>query len=312
MAEKKLALPVVKLTRPVFEFDKDCIDPIAQLVLLEALEYCVETSGRRLESLGKIFPKVEASGLNALAAIEAIKMEIGTTPVCKIEGEEPLGKVVAPPPAKPPEAPTTTEIKEKKPRTVPEEWGENIIFKGKKFEGNLTELAKGEGLKIKGADHMIHVFTRAGYTVSGNGEPRKGGRITIAKVGPTPLKYKEEYPPELTVPPKKEKPPIREEKPRKFFDWNILSDSEKRQIVKEADLPEAVAKMTWKEIKEQEEKGGFDRAILSRKAVNLGLGIRTVMPPTPIGALMTKDIWHALPVSSRVDFAIFRNLPGAA
>lgn len=91
MAEEKStiddipAAPGIEL-KDLIDFKKDCIDPVALLVVVESLDYALETSARRLKSLGKIFKDAEASayadGKGILPTIKAIRNAFLTAPRC--------------------------------------------------------------------------------------------------------------------------------------------------------------------------------------------------------------------------------------
>lgn len=226
--------PGIKLEN-LINFDGDCIDPMALVVITEALDYALESSNRRLRSLGKIFSGIESTAIGTaerpgvLAMINAVRAALEDAPICDLKGK-PMPKRITPVPSTAEEAivaraeerareqlkpkvtiepvtPTVPREKKKPPekpkaRTVPEIWGE-VEYKGKKFE-SPTVLAKHLGLKIEGAKNMVDVFRRAGYEVSGDGEPTKGGKFAVTKVSTTPLKYKQEWP-EVPVAPAERK-----------------------------------------------------------------------------------------------------------
>ncbi|MDD5229711.1 MAG: hypothetical protein PHC43_00120 [Candidatus Marinimicrobia bacterium] len=75
----------------VVNFKDDCIDPLAKLVLLEAISFAVEKAESRLESLGKIFPKLEKTGQPALDDIKEIQSAIESLNVCAVKGPASLG-----------------------------------------------------------------------------------------------------------------------------------------------------------------------------------------------------------------------------
>ncbi len=65
-------IPRTPLDRKILNFDGDCIDPLAHAIVEEALEYCLETSAKRIESMGKIFPTVAPTGNKVLSMIASI------------------------------------------------------------------------------------------------------------------------------------------------------------------------------------------------------------------------------------------------
>lgn len=97
------AAPGIKLENLV-QFDGDCIDPLALVIITEALDYALETSVRRLRSAGKIFSGVEESAYGiarrgVLPTIKAVRDALLEAPQCT-----PTGPRVMPPPASPEEA----------------------------------------------------------------------------------------------------------------------------------------------------------------------------------------------------------------
>lgn len=77
--------PGIKLEN-LIQFDGDCIDPIALIIITEALDYALETSVRRLRSAGRIFSGVEESaysgGKGVLPVIRAVREAILMAPQC--------------------------------------------------------------------------------------------------------------------------------------------------------------------------------------------------------------------------------------
>ncbi len=70
------SIPRTPLDRKILNFDGDCIGPLAHAIVEEALEYCLETSAKRIESMGKIFPTVGPTGSKVLSMIASIYDEI--------------------------------------------------------------------------------------------------------------------------------------------------------------------------------------------------------------------------------------------
>jgi hypothetical protein len=70
--------------RTVVNFKQDCVDPLAKLVLLEAMSFAVEKAESRLESLGKIFPGLENTGGPILQEIKDIRFAIENLNVCTV------------------------------------------------------------------------------------------------------------------------------------------------------------------------------------------------------------------------------------
>ena len=103
------AAPGIKLEN-LIQFDGDCIDPLALVIITEALDYALETSVRRLKSAGKIFSQVEESaylkGKGVLPTIKAVRDAFLLAPQCT-----PRGPRVMPPPPKPEEVAAEVEKK---------------------------------------------------------------------------------------------------------------------------------------------------------------------------------------------------------
>lgn len=217
-------LPKVKLSRATIDFEQDCIDPVAKLIVVEALQYAIEKANSRLTSIGKIFTTVEDSGIKTLAVVNEIKNQINSYPSCKLNAKaEPLLASFTAAPVNLPEKMTrkTIEATVKKaekqaeltstgkpmevkplpktvpgPRSQPARW-QNVEVVNEKGEvigkyDSPGEAATKLGLLTTGAKDMIKVFTRAGFEVAGNGEPKKGvGRFVIKPTGkPIPEQYK--------------------------------------------------------------------------------------------------------------------------
>lgn len=194
--------PGIKLEH-LIQFDGDCIDPVALVVITEALDYALESSARRLSSLGKIFSGVEesaySSGKGVIPVIKAIRDAILLAPQCTPEGP----KVMAPPPSveeaivSEAERRTVTKPKIKpKEEPVPKErkqpglWGK-AHFEGKEYESPQV-LARELGIRTRGAKDMVVAFERAGFEVRGDSEEVEKGKtgFIMRRVGPTPEKYK--------------------------------------------------------------------------------------------------------------------------
>lgn len=79
------AAPGIKLEN-LIQFDGDCIDPLALIIITESLDYALETSVRRLRSAGKIFSGVEESaygkGKGIIPTIKAVRDAILQAPQC--------------------------------------------------------------------------------------------------------------------------------------------------------------------------------------------------------------------------------------
>lgn len=213
----ELRLPEVKLARTPIDFGQECMDPVAKIIILEAMQYAIETAGRRLNSIGKIFSTVEDSGIKTLAVVNEVKKQIVAYPDCKLGKEAPLVQSISPIP-RPPSVISTPKafvqelgtkpkmeappVAKKTPKKVGRtgrgqsaRWQkvEVINEKGESvFYDNPTLAAKAMGVDWEGARNMVHAFKRAGFEVSGNGEPVLGvGRFVIKPTGkPIPEQYK--------------------------------------------------------------------------------------------------------------------------
>jgi hypothetical protein len=72
----------IKLKDDPIQFDGDCIDPFAKIVIAEALDYAIETSLRRLESAGKVISDVAIKGYPALQTVQGIRDALNKAPTC--------------------------------------------------------------------------------------------------------------------------------------------------------------------------------------------------------------------------------------
>ncbi len=87
--------------RAVVNFKEDCVDPLAKLVMLEAMNFAIEKAESRLESLGKVFPTMEDIAIPIIQDIVDIRHAIENLTVCSAKQPE---QPSTPPPA-PPELP---------------------------------------------------------------------------------------------------------------------------------------------------------------------------------------------------------------
>ena len=89
--------------RTVVNFKESCVDPLAKLVMLEAMSFAVEKAESRLEALGKIFPGLADIGAPILQDIKDIRFSVENMNVCSISGPAVIGNAPAstepPPPA---------------------------------------------------------------------------------------------------------------------------------------------------------------------------------------------------------------------
>jgi len=87
MAERDIRIAPGWDINKLIDFQTDCIDPLALAIIMEALDYALEMSTRRLASAGKIFEQVEDSAyVDVLPTIKAIRIALGKTPQCTPEG----------------------------------------------------------------------------------------------------------------------------------------------------------------------------------------------------------------------------------
>ena len=72
-----------KIDPPPINWKGGCIEPIAQVILLEAMNHAISSVQSRLNSIGKIYPEVEGSGEAMLDMIIAIRDALDGVPNCK-------------------------------------------------------------------------------------------------------------------------------------------------------------------------------------------------------------------------------------
>lgn len=89
--------------RTVVNFKESCVEPLAKLVLLEAMSFAVEKAESRLDALGRIFPGLADIGTPILQDIKDIRFSVENMNVCSISGPAVIGNAPAstepPPPA---------------------------------------------------------------------------------------------------------------------------------------------------------------------------------------------------------------------
>jgi len=90
--------------RTVVNFKESCVDPLAKLVMLEAMSFAVEKAESRLDALGKIFPGLADIGEPILQDIKDIRFAVENMNVCSIPGPATLGGGAPLPSAEPPPA----------------------------------------------------------------------------------------------------------------------------------------------------------------------------------------------------------------
>ncbi len=89
-------------SRTVVNFKESCVDPLAKLVMLEAMSFAVEKAESRMASLGKIFPGLEDIGKPIIQDIKDIRFAVENMNVCSIPGPAVVGGTL--PPTEPPPA----------------------------------------------------------------------------------------------------------------------------------------------------------------------------------------------------------------
>ena len=72
-----------KLEPPPINWKGTCIEPVAQVIMLEAMNFAISSVQSRLNTIGKIYPEVEGSGEAMLDMIMAIRDAIDSVPNCK-------------------------------------------------------------------------------------------------------------------------------------------------------------------------------------------------------------------------------------
>lgn len=86
-----IEIPAVQISlNDIIDFEEDCVDPIVLAIIVESLDYAMDTAARRVKSAGKIFSKVEESayggGKGVLPLIKGIRNALLEAPQCTIEG----------------------------------------------------------------------------------------------------------------------------------------------------------------------------------------------------------------------------------
>jgi len=77
-----MAVKPIKLKYQPIDFGTDCIDPMAQVVIAESLDYAIDTARKRLESAGRVMTSVELQGYPALEVVQGIRDAIISAPRC--------------------------------------------------------------------------------------------------------------------------------------------------------------------------------------------------------------------------------------
>ena len=83
-------------SRTVVNFKESCVDPLAKLVMLEAMSFAVEKAESRLDALGKIFPGLADIGEPILQDIKDIRFAVENMNVCSIPGPAVVGTAPLP------------------------------------------------------------------------------------------------------------------------------------------------------------------------------------------------------------------------
>lgn len=109
-------IPMLKVDLgKVFNFEAKCIDELAASIIKESLDYALETSVRRLESVGKINPLITKAAMeDVLPAVKTLADLISRAPRCKttVLDNAPIKKT--PSPGKAPDKPAATKPKTEK------------------------------------------------------------------------------------------------------------------------------------------------------------------------------------------------------
>lgn len=147
--------------RTVVNFKEDCVDPLAKLVLLEAMSFAVEKAESRLASLGKIFPGLESMGGPIIQDIKDIRFAVENLNVCPVRGPAATSGGSVVPPAEPP---PSTAIKQ-----FPKHEQELIKAMPPSLQTALMlELARRSGRSIQDPDFWV-----GGVPISATREQKK-------------------------------------------------------------------------------------------------------------------------------------------
>lgn len=148
------AIPLLKVNLgDIFDFGQKCIDPLAAEIITESLNYAMETSIRRLESVSKINPRIyESATQSILPAVKTLTEIIGQAPQCDNSN-------LATAPIKPTgkktkiESPVTPVIPAKKTKstktTSSGELVENLTKTIKKAKAEAKPVIEAESKKVK-------------------------------------------------------------------------------------------------------------------------------------------------------------------
>ena len=233
----------------IFDYDKKCIDPIAQAIILASIDYVVSTTQAVAMSTTQGTPKMDT--------IRDLRNSVFRMPKCELKGRP------APPP---PPSPTTQVIKYTEPtsqtrtkRTLAPLWGKPTYqgpgaLKGQEFS-SLGELATRLGFTTEGADSQIIGFQRAGFEVkSADGPLEKGKNLVVTKIPGVeiPRQFRIEIPEVRTSPTAKE-PEI----PKKIGPPRVpvykMEDGKKVLVKWQDEHGRDVPKEFWPQVKNPEE-----------------------------------------------------------
>jgi type IV secretory pathway VirB10-like protein len=111
----------------VFDFKDKCLDPLAISIITESLDYALETSVRRLESVAKINPTIRSTAVETvLPAVKTLRNIIKIAPECPTSALS--SAPVKPPPPKPKAKPKKVADEELK-KVEPEPTKEKKVIK---------------------------------------------------------------------------------------------------------------------------------------------------------------------------------------
>jgi hypothetical protein len=115
-------IPVLKASfSDIMDFKGQCVDPLAIEIIGASLDYALETSVRRIESVAKINPAIRGGTETILRRIKTLRTVIQDAPACatSILGTAPVKTAPKPRKVKEPE-PEATEVKTPEATPTPE------------------------------------------------------------------------------------------------------------------------------------------------------------------------------------------------
>jgi transcription elongation GreA/GreB family factor len=152
----------------IFDFDGKCLDPLAIEIIVESLNYALETSVRRLESVAKVNPNIQRNAVETvLPAVKTLKLLIANAPKCDVSALDSAEVRPVPPPRKP-RAPRKETKKEPKAEAKVEAKPEAVTSAPEMMAASVTKLQ--ELLK----------------------EPKKAGKVQATKIRSTNVAEAEE------------------------------------------------------------------------------------------------------------------------